>query len=435
MGTPVTKEKQIPAPEEGVMRRRTFMRSMATHGAIAAGALLPGGQAKTVRAQVATPTRAPLIAREFHDPYIELVRLLKEASEVEHALMLQYLYAAFSLKPKYAALRGTGIPNSNDLLGIAVQEMQHLSLVNRLLVALGAAPSLMAQDFPYEPDIYPFEFTLEPLSRHSLAKYIYAEAPTGALPASPELAREIDLALGRDVRPNHVGSLYDTILSRLAEVENEYLRAPLPRDIDFRFWRTQLARVKAEGEADHFRFFRSVFAGTHTAFGAQTTQAWLLPPTSPDYPSLPLPKNPSAFASHPNRIAEPRALRLAWLGNLHYWTVLSLLTYGYRSELPAYIRLAQTHMQGPIMGLAAELASRGAGMPFEQLSMGYSPALDEQQSLYFLLRMLREAKAEEAALKADLPPDYPAGVTAATILELDEIWNATRKVQEFRRRG
>lgn len=417
------------------MRRRTFMRSMATHGAIAAGALLPGGQAKTVRAQVATPTRAPFIAREFHDPYIELVRLLKEASEVEHALMLQYLYAAFSLKPKYAALRGTGIPNSNDLLGIAVQEMQHLSLVNRLLVALGAAPSLMAQDFPYEPDIYPFEFTLEPLSRHSLAKYIYAEAPTGALPASPELAREIDLALGRDVRPNHVGSLYDTILSRLAEVESEYLRAPLPRDIDFRFWRTQLARVKAEGEADHFRFFRSVFAGTHTAFGAQTTQAWLLPPTSPDYPSLPLPKNPSAFASHPNRIAEPRALRLAWLGNLHYWTVLSLLTYGYRSELPAYIRLAQTHMQGPIMGLAAELASRGAGMPFEQLSMGYSPALDEQHSLYFLLRMLREAKAEEAALKADLPPDYPAGVTAATILELDEIWNATRKVQEFRRRG
>ena len=307
--------------------------------------------------------------------------------------------------------------------------------MNRLLVVLGAAPSLMAQDLPYEPDIYPFEFTLEPLSRHSLAKYIYAEAPTGALPASPELAREIDLALGRDVRPNHVGSLYDTILSRLAEVESEHLRAPLPRDIDFRFWRTQLARVKTEGEADHFRFFRSVFAGTHTAFGTQTTQAWLLPPTSPDYPSLPLPKNPSAFASHPNRIAEPRALRLAWLGNLHYWIVLSLLTYGYRSELPAYIRLAQTHMQGPIMGLATELASRGAGMPFEQLSMGYSPALDEQQSLYFLLRMLREAKAEEAALKADLPPDYPAGVTAATILELDEIWNATRKVQEFRRRG
>ena len=30
------------------------------------------------------------LVRDFHDPYLELLRLLHEASEVEHALMLQY---------------------------------------------------------------------------------------------------------------------------------------------------------------------------------------------------------------------------------------------------------------------------------------------------------------------------------------------------------
>ena len=92
-------------------------------------------------------------------------------------------------------------------------------------------------------------------------------------------------------------------------------------------------------------------------------------------------------------------------------------------------------MQGPILSLSTALAARGAGMPFEQLSLGYSPALDEQQSLYFLLRMLRETRSEEVAAKGDLPGDYPAGVTQSSLDELTDIWNATVKVRDFRRRG
>jgi hypothetical protein len=37
------------------------------------------------------------IVRDFSDPYIELLRLLNVAGEIEHALMIQYLYAAFSV--------------------------------------------------------------------------------------------------------------------------------------------------------------------------------------------------------------------------------------------------------------------------------------------------------------------------------------------------
>ena len=117
------------------------------------------------------------IVREFADPWLELVRLLREAAEVEHALMVQYLYAAFSVKPDYAEIVGYGAPGANNLLGVAIQEMQHLGAVNRFLVAIGTCPHLERQDFPYEPAIYPFAFHLEPLSRHSLAKYVYTEAP------------------------------------------------------------------------------------------------------------------------------------------------------------------------------------------------------------------------------------------------------------------
>jgi len=37
------------------------------------------------------------------DPYLELIRLLKEGSEIEQDLMVQYLYSAYALKPEYAA--------------------------------------------------------------------------------------------------------------------------------------------------------------------------------------------------------------------------------------------------------------------------------------------------------------------------------------------
>jgi Ferritin-like len=97
-------------------------------------------------------------------PYLELVRLVREASEIEHALLVQYLYASFSVKSRYQAVIGTG-GDSISLVGVAVQEMHHLARVNELLTDLHAALNLVRQEFPYEPDIYPFELSMEPLSR------------------------------------------------------------------------------------------------------------------------------------------------------------------------------------------------------------------------------------------------------------------------------
>ena len=231
----------------GATTRRSFLRSTAKHSLALPGAclLLTGqGDWRNARAETGTPSRdtemgnrlaktsgsdPATLVRNFADPYLEMLRLLREAAEVEHALMVQYLYAAFSVKPPYQALAGFGDPNAHDLIGVAVQEMQHLGAVNRLLAELGAAPQLERQDFPYEPDIYPFAFDLEPLSRTSLAKYVYAEAPEDALRMDRAKSEDdvaflhgLSAALGGEVRLNHVGSLYGTIielLKRTAELE------------------------------------------------------------------------------------------------------------------------------------------------------------------------------------------------------------------------
>ncbi len=112
------------------------------------------------------------VQQDFSDPYLELVRLLKEAAEIEQDLLVQYLYSAYALKPAYAQLVGTPTPNATSLMGVIIQEMQHLGGVNRLLVELDARPVLTRQDFPYETDIYPFPFELAPLGAVNLAKFV-----------------------------------------------------------------------------------------------------------------------------------------------------------------------------------------------------------------------------------------------------------------------
>ena len=154
---------------ENGLTRRTLLANIAALG-VASG---------PARALAATHGTSP-IYRDFNDPYLELIRLLREAAEIEHDLMVQYLYGAFSLKPAYAELLGLPQPGSPSFLGVTVEEMQHLGAVNRLLVELHAAPVLSRQDFPYESDLYPFPFELVPLNRVSLAKFTYCEA--GLLP-------------------------------------------------------------------------------------------------------------------------------------------------------------------------------------------------------------------------------------------------------------
>jgi hypothetical protein len=362
------------------------------------------------------------LTRVFADPYLELVRLLREATEVEHALMLQYLYCAFSVKPAYQGVAGTGDPKGKDLLGIAIQEMQHLGKVNQMLVALGAAPNLLSQDFPYEPDIYPFAFTLEPMSAQSLARYCYCEAPAGAMkrtastnPKELGFLARLDTAFGRQVRPNHVGSFYDTIIATVDELQT--LRATRPRVPDLAPWRDALVHIQREGDRDHYAIFRDLFLGVHPGFNG-VPNAWGLQPDHHAYPARQVVVNPSGFAGHPGHIENPVALELAWLDNLHYWAVLFFLTHAYREDEKPFLDLARRHMLGPMWSLARHLPALGAGLPFDHLSMGYAPGRDQRSCLHFYIALLQEIDRLTQALKRHLPSDYPIAVSRASMQDL-----------------
>ncbi len=410
--------------------RRAFMRLMAAQGASVPAAYFMLGSNTGTAAATPTPvaesttglrrkgsirpqanvavTDSPII-RDFAHPRIELIRLLREASEVEHALMIQYLYCAFSVKPVYQDVVGYGDPNTNDILGVAVEEMQHLAAVNRLLVALGAAPNLERQDFPYEPDIYPFEFNLEPLSVKTAAKHMYTEAPPGAFDrtkATSGAARAFldrtDATIGPRNRPNQIGSFYRVVIDTLKEV------VALPDEASRKLapWVPALEEIMREGEEGHFVLFKDVFMGTHKGFNGHP-DVWSLPTSNPAYPAWPLAVTPSAYVGHPRQIEDPTALSLAWLSNLHYWLALSFLAYSYRYEVPEFAELAKAQMIGPLWSLGRHLPTLGVGLPFDPLSMGYTLGKDRKATLTFFVDLLSEADSLAQLLRSRVPPDYP----------------------------
>jgi len=338
------------------------------------------------------------IARTFDDPRLELVRLLHEASEVEHSLMLQYLYAAYSVRPRYAALVGQPVPSNRTLFGVAIEEMLHLRDVNMLLVQLGAAPNLTFQGFPYECGIYPFEMKLEPLSPASIAKYVYAEAPRGVFesggqrdPSEQQFVAAL-LAHLPEQRLNHVGSLYSTILSLLTELDARR------RDAEVARWKATVARIKDEGETGHYPFFRSLFLGIHEGFAGQPNP-WA-DPSGRMYPSFPI---LVSLTTEPRGGREDSAVPLARLGNHAYWAALLLLDAGHRANQRDGLvlrRLASVVMTEALHPIGQALAARRLGMPFDPLTIGYAPGLDTRRSLELAAELLQAG----ADLAAEVPP-------------------------------
>jgi hypothetical protein len=163
-------------------------------------------------------------------PHRYAVFLLNIAAEIEHALMVQYLYAAFSLGgPKVPAERWIEVTGWREIiLGIAKEEMGHLMTVQNVLRCLGGPLNLDREDFPWDSDFYPFPFKLEPLTRLSLAKYVYAESPADWSGAEADEVRALaEHGVGNPRPINRVGKLYAAIEDLLSDKS-------LIKDDDFR---------------------------------------------------------------------------------------------------------------------------------------------------------------------------------------------------------
>lgn len=170
-----------------------------------------------------------------------LIYMLSEAAELEHSIMCQYLFAAFTLKTStdegvderqlQAITRWKQI-----ILNVAAEEMLHLALVNNLLAAVGAAPRVGRPNLPQRGRYYPpgVELALEPFSERALRHFLFLERPEGITRTDVEAYEALKqaqplLANADDIVPQAqhfatVGELYraigegfDTLAARHSE--------------------------------------------------------------------------------------------------------------------------------------------------------------------------------------------------------------------------
>ena len=154
---------------------------------------LPGRLARVIA------TRGGLAPPE--EPFViehreALIYMLCEAAELEHGIMCQYLFAAFSMKEQ--ASEGLTEDQAatvrrwrKQISHVAAQEMLHLALVQNLLSAVGAAPHLLRPNFPQPASHYPagVHLTLLPFGEAALRHFMFLERPEGmALHDAPGMA-------------------------------------------------------------------------------------------------------------------------------------------------------------------------------------------------------------------------------------------------------
>ena len=160
----------------------------------------------------------------------ELIFLLNQATELEHSLCCSYLFTAFSLKSKVE----DGLPEAavpvvkgwkDAFVGIAIEEMFHLTLINDLLVGIGAAPNFDRPNFPHGCSYYMPEVHIElhPFSEATMRHFVAIEQPTGGnLPfrRNPELRIGVHGSRINEIGPDAFilqsqGDVYDLVLEGL----------------------------------------------------------------------------------------------------------------------------------------------------------------------------------------------------------------------------
>jgi hypothetical protein len=218
-----------------------------------------------------------------------------------------------------------------------------------------------------------------------------------------ESARLIDkmrATLGGSIGANHVGKLYDAVVGTLGELKEEG-----NVELDYGAWFQEIGDVKADGEFGHFKFFHSLYEASHPLI-KDIPDIWNLPADDPRYPSYQVPVNPTAYEGRPNTIEDTDLRALAWLGNMNYWCMLLVMDSAYRRDSRPDFALAQAIMMGPLNSIARYLPTKGSALPFDPLSLGFNPGLNDASSKQITNRMLQETRDFARALENLLPGDF-----------------------------
>ena len=168
-----------------------------------------------------------------------LIYMLCQAAELEHGIMCQYLFAAFSLKQS----TDEGLTSEeleavsrwrHAVAHVATEEMLHLALVQNVLSAIGAAPHLTRPNLPAPAYHYPagVHLTLVPFGERALQHFMFLERPEGMALEGAEgidapVHDAVPLMAEGDIVPQlqdfaTIGHLYRSIEHGLAHLADKF---------------------------------------------------------------------------------------------------------------------------------------------------------------------------------------------------------------------
>jgi hypothetical protein len=344
-----------------------------------------------------------------------LVHLLSEASEIEHNLLCSYIYAAVSLKKDREGLSAREAEVvarwRKQIMGVAIEEMGHLALVNNLLISIGGTARFDRPNFPVAPGYHPASIVvrLTPFSAATLQHFIYLERPDDADVAdcSEFLPSEdyVRSTAGFGITPSTpdyetIGEFYADIRTGFCDLAAElgdglFLQpagagqigpdlVSLPGLIVITDLETALQAIdtiveQGEGarhgtETCHFARFRAI------------REEWAElnstnPQFAPAHPAAsdPVMRKPVVEAADRVWITDPRAAQVLDLANATYGLMLSLLGQAYAPSAhggvrKAYIDAALTIMRA-VVSMAEDLARLPAGPEHPGINAGMTFAV------------------------------------------------------------
>jgi hypothetical protein len=363
----------------------------------------------------------------------ELIAALAIAASLEHSLLVQYLFAAFSLRNR----PGPGVDErqvelvrdwERTLLAVAREEMVHFATVTKIAVAVGGAPHLDRPRLPQPAGgAFPFAMHLHRFDESELERFVRFETPAVAVAAEAFGLAPDPLAF------EYLGEMYGQIIAGIkhlaAEHGDSWLLVGPPELRDAEDWGLNHAvaaipdsasavaaiqQVIDEGEGgpndaenSHWQRFLRVQA-------ALTAELEANPGFEPTHPIAESPVT-RAGAGEAGVILEGVAREVAELFNHLYVTVLMLLGQFYapagetpaqRDELQATVRRSMSAILRPVAEALSALPARGngperAGAPFETygaIALASSPA-----ARWAVLDERLERAADEAVRLAALP--------------------------------
>ncbi|HSK38668.1 MAG TPA: ferritin-like domain-containing protein, partial [Arenibaculum sp.] len=142
----------------------------------------------------------------------QVLRRLRYLATVEHGLMVEYLYAYYSLaaprkRPETAGPEQALYDAARVVLGVAIDEMRHFRWANEMLRELGEPAELgrvvTFDDFDDSERTFGHTFSLQPLTWERLDWFIEVEKPS----------REVDPSR----RPGSVDGLYTRLLLSIGQ--------------------------------------------------------------------------------------------------------------------------------------------------------------------------------------------------------------------------